>query len=167
MYSYDEVEASTITHRASAEYKAFRVAVGEKRLLEQPSDLRFWRPTNIGFLTRKVHMNSFKNQSHGKNYIVIDELTPASGEYKHIFELLSKISLKAEKTQEVLSFWVLQREDGDKTAFLVFTSYVERDYWALFNAQTEIQDHWATLYDLSKDWSRTTWMGPGLGFLGR
>ncbi|OJJ07667.1 hypothetical protein ASPVEDRAFT_155461 [Aspergillus versicolor CBS 583.65] len=50
---YEDIEANTVTHRASTEYKAFRAAVAEEGLLARPSDLRYWRPLS-GFLTRNI-----------------------------------------------------------------------------------------------------------------
>ncbi|KAJ5772468.1 hypothetical protein N7520_002997 [Penicillium odoratum] len=164
---YNDVEANTITHRASAEYKAFRVAVGEDKLLEQPSDLRFWRPINIGFLTRNQSMKFMDNSTTGGHYVVVDELMSEVGKLELIMEHLRGMALEAEKLEQILSFWVLRRDDEKDPAFLVFSCYLDKEAWVTFNGQTEVDEAWRAAHESSKEQRRTTWIESGLGFLGR
>ncbi|KAJ5661368.1 uncharacterized protein N7484_000740 [Penicillium longicatenatum] len=164
---YEDVEANTIEHRASAEYKAFRIAVGEEELLEQPSDLRFWRPTDVGFLTRRGSIDFAGGLVHGKQYIVVDELRTELGKCDLVFDHLRKIAVEAENVEQVFSFWVLRREDEKDLTFMVFSGYLEKEAWAKFNAQAAVDEAWVTVYGSSEEQKRTTWVESGLGFLGR
>lgn len=167
IYSYEDVEANTIEHRASAEYKAFRIAVGEEKLLEQPSDLRFWRPTDVGFLTCKEPIDFAGGLVYGKQYIVVDELLAKLGKADLILDLLRKIAVEAKNVEQVFSFWVLRREDETNPTFMVFSGYLEKEACARFNAQAAVDQAWVTVYGSSEEQKRTTWVELGLGFLGR
>lgn len=90
--SYETVEANAVTHRASVEYKAFRAAVNEEKLLEQPSDLRFWRPIDVGFLTRDKSIDFMDDQSAGDRYIVVDELMSESGQSEFVLTISTRRS---------------------------------------------------------------------------
>ncbi|KAJ5604593.1 hypothetical protein N7510_009747 [Penicillium lagena] len=163
---YENVEANTVTHRASAEYKAFRAAVGEEALLDRPSDLRFWRPSSVGFLTHDHKLVSFMTSTGTNQYIVVDELTPLAGKKGQVLEQLRRLAQDAKQIDQVLSFWVLHRGDGEQDeSLLVFARYEGKAEWANFENQSK--KTWKEVYELSGEQRRTTWIESGLGFLGR
>ncbi|CRG90702.1 hypothetical protein PISL3812_07747 [Talaromyces islandicus] len=169
---YEDVEANTNTHRASAEYKAFRAAVSAEGLLERPSDLRFWRPSSIGFLKRSSHGHGsdiFQEtpRGQGPQYIVVDELTPRSTCKYSVLEKLSRMANAAEKNDYVLSFWVLHRgDDEDDQSVLVLSRYKDKNAWVRF-CSDKTASAWEEVHGLSDVHRRTTWVESGLGFLGR
>jgi quinol monooxygenase YgiN len=169
--SYEDVESNTITHRASAEYKAFRAAVSAEGLLERPSDLRFWRPSSIGFLKRSNDgqgSDIFQETppSLGLQYIV-DELTPRSTYKDAVLQQLSRIANVAEQDEHVLSFWVLHRgEEEQDQDILVFSRYKDKSAWVQFCGH-ETSSAWEGVHALSDEQRRTTWVESELGFLGR
>jgi quinol monooxygenase YgiN len=171
-FSYEDVEANTITHRASAEYKAFRAAGGAEGLLERPSDLRFWRPSSIGFLKRSSHGHGsdiFQERHHdlGPQYIVVDEITPRSTCKDAVLERLNRMANVAEKDESVLSFWVLHRGDEEQDQnILVFSRYRDKSAWAQFCSH-KTASAWEDVHSLSDEQRTTTWVESGLGFLGR
>ncbi|KAH7030582.1 uncharacterized protein B0I36DRAFT_362419 [Microdochium trichocladiopsis] len=61
---YKTLESSTVQHRSSDAYKRFRAAVGSESLLDRPSDLRYMRPLDIGFLTRPGVATIYQGQKH-------------------------------------------------------------------------------------------------------
>lgn len=170
-----------MTHRASAEYKAFRAAAGAEGLLERPSDLRFWRPSSVGFLTRddddsRGPVNFMDRGRHAssssgtRQYIVVDELTPRPGHKDQILKQLHGLVREAEREDQVLSFWVLHRGDGEQDeGLLVFARYEDKDEWARFEGRDAVAAMWNEVYELVVDEGqrRTTWIESGLGFLGR
>jgi quinol monooxygenase YgiN len=172
---YEDVEANTQTHRASAEYKTFRAAVGAEELLERPSDLRFWRPF-MGFLKRdgkdpKTDQFFAHNQplSAGTcQYIVVDELPPKPRHKESLMKSISELVQRAEQNQNILSFWVLKHEDKDEDeALLVFARYANRRTWTEFEEPEEISVVWKEA-NYSCQWPRRTiWVESGIGFLGR
>lgn len=171
-FSYEDVEANTITHRASAEYKAFRTAVTTEGLLERPSDLRFWRPSSIGFLKRSKDgqgSDIFQEKAPGQGlqYIVVDELTPRSTFKDAVLEQLGKMANVAEQDDHVLSFWVLNRgEEEQDQSILVFSRYKDKNAWIQFYSR-KISSVWEGVHALSDEQRRTTWVESGVGFLGR
>ncbi|KAL3462173.1 hypothetical protein BJX64DRAFT_288712 [Aspergillus heterothallicus] len=162
---YEDVEANTETHRASAEYKAFRAAVGAEGLLDRPSDLRFWRPL-LGHLVYQEEPVDF-SASTTSQYIITDELTPLPGRKEHVVEQLGMLAHQAEKRQ-VPSFWVLHRGDGEQDeSLLVFARYNDQNGCVDIDGQSEIKESWGRVYELCASKRRTTWVESGLGFLGR
>ncbi|KAL3475208.1 hypothetical protein BJX99DRAFT_230192 [Aspergillus californicus] len=163
---YEDIEANTISHRASAEYKAFRAAVGEEGLLERPSDLRFWRPASVGFLTRanaRPNSMNFMRRDRSSQYIVVDELTPDPGQKHRVLETLQVLAREAEGREKVLSFWVLHRGDGElDESVMVFARYEDRDEFCRFDGSSAAAE-WKAVRGIK----RTTWVESGLGFLGR
>jgi quinol monooxygenase YgiN len=172
---YEDVEANTQTHRASAEYKTFRAAVGAEELLEFPSDLRFWRPF-MGFMKREGkdpeadQFFSHKQPLSAETcqYIVVDELLPKPRYKDSLLKSLSELVQRAEQNQNILSFWVLNREDKDEDpGLLVFARYVNRRAWIEFEESEEISAAWKEA-NYSCQWPRRTiWVDSGIGFLGR
>jgi quinol monooxygenase YgiN len=165
--AYETVEANQVAHRASDEYKAFRKTVADESLLESPSDLRFWRPTGIGFLTREDKPISFRG-GEGQQHVVIDQFTPAQGAQGEAVAALRRLASAATENERVSSFWVLDRgSDGDDGLY-VFACYESKDAWSTFEAG-DMQRLWGELKGLSRseDWVRTTWKASGIGFIGR
>ena len=168
-----------MTHRASAEYKAFRAGAGAEGLLERPSDLRFWRPSSVGFLTRddddgsRGPVNFMDRGRHAspssgtRQYIVVDELMPRPGRKDQILKQLHGLAREAKRRDQVLSFWVLHREDGE--GLLVFARYEDKDEWARFECRDAVPAMWKGVYEsvVDEGQRRTTWIESGLGFLGR
>ena len=164
---YETPEANTVAHRASAPYKAFRAAVGEESLLERPSDLRFWRPTGIGFLGRPGIVNLMKKDTDPHcQYAVVTELNPGSGMKGQALTELRKVADLAANTASVASFLVLHRGEVDTDESI----YV----FSLFNTKTEAQTFdggeaggiWKRLEEICES-RRTTWVSCGIGFIGR
>jgi quinol monooxygenase YgiN len=174
--SYDDVEASTITHRSSAEYKTFRAAVGEEGLLERPSDLRFWRPTTIGFLTQSSEDDSSANfiargnqvSYEKQQYIVVDELKPRLGQKEDVLNQMRSLVALAERQTGVLSFWVLRRDDNEQDdSLMVFSRYDSKDAGSRFCNQKDVSGIWDVIASLTEQNRTTTWVESGLGFLAR
>ncbi|KAL2848912.1 hypothetical protein BJY01DRAFT_246137 [Aspergillus pseudoustus] len=162
---YEDVEANTETHRASAEYKAFRAAVGAENLLERPSNLRFWRPL-LGYLVYRGEPVDF-SFSIGRQYIVTTELTPSPGQKEQVVEQLRLLAQEANQ-RRVPSFWVLHRGDEvEDESLLVFSRHNDFDAWTDFEHQAHLEAAWVKTYELCADKRLTTWVESGLGFLGR
>jgi hypothetical protein len=168
------VEANQVEHRASPEYKNFRTAAGEEKLLSNPSDLRFWHPTGIGFLTKGAPAVFGPVESSSKlQYLVTEEINPRSEERSQIFELLSGVVAVAEKDDPTLTLWVQDRigtlktrpeniEDNSLFVLLRFEDKIGAD---AFYSQTNAQ--WARIRQISEHNRRTTWVESGIGFIGR
>ncbi|SPO06781.1 uncharacterized protein DNG_09475 [Cephalotrichum gorgonifer] len=166
---YETPEANTVTHRASAPYKAFRAAVREESLLERPSDLSFWRPTGVGFLGRPGTINLMKEEGTGPGlqYAVVHELVPAAGMKGQALAELRKVADLAENSPSAASFWVLHRGDGDKDGSLyVFGLFTTRMVAEKFETG-ESRGVWERLEDMCESTRRTTWVECGIGFIGR
>lgn len=164
---YDTVEANQVAHRASDEYKAFRKAVADESLLESTSDLRFWRPTGAGFLTRDDKSISFRGDE-GPQHVVIDQFTPAQGAKDDALAVLRRLAGAAADNEHVRSFWVLDRGDDGDDGLYVFACYESKDAWSTFEA-SDVQRLWGEVKasSRSEDWMRTTWRASGIGFIGR
>lgn len=177
---YHDIEANTVSHRASDEYKAFRRAVGEEALLERPSDLRFWHPTGIGFMNRgsAPHDEGEGETIDGSNsqhYIVVDELMPHPGSKSDILGLLKRIADVAEVNGEVRTFWVLDRvgtadqeagkEGTDDGIYVIgrFTSKQSYDHYL----GGLLDSLWKEIDRLCESRRNTTWIESGIGFIGR
>jgi quinol monooxygenase YgiN len=164
LFRYEDVEANTETHRASAEYKAFRRAVGLEGLLERPSDLRFWRPL-LGFIIQGEPVD-FSTLA-AEQYIVTHELTPNSGKKEEIVEQLRVLAQEAEGSQ-VLSFWILHRGDEETDeSLLVFARYRDKNQLLDTEDRSEVQAGWKKVHQYCTETRRTTWVASCLGFLGR
>lgn len=162
---YETVEANQVAHRASGEYKAFRKAVADESLLESPSDLRFWRPTGIGFLTRDEPI-SFR-VGGSDQHVVIDQFTPSTGDKTDILALMRRIASAAAEDQHVSSFWVLDRGADEDDGVYVFACYKSKEAWSTFEAG-QVSELWAEARSLNQgDWLRTSWKASGIGFIGR
>ncbi|KAL2067202.1 hypothetical protein VTL71DRAFT_1626 [Oculimacula yallundae] len=170
---YESIEANQVAHRASDEYKAFQKAVGEEGLLARPSDLRFWRPAGIGFLTKKDQV-VFSDQggSVGKQYIITDELTPRHGSKGELLDILSGIAEAALNDESALSFWVQDRIGTDTGVLL---EGIEDTLYLFLRCrdQASAEVFWgktvaSKLANLEFENRRTTtWIDSGIGFLGR
>jgi quinol monooxygenase YgiN len=164
LFRYEDVEANTETHRASAEYKAFRGAVGPEGLLERPSDLRFWRPLS-GYLRHgePVDFSTLADEQ----YIVTHELTPNPGKKEEVAEQLRVLAQEAEGSQ-VPSFWILHRGDQETDeSLLVFAGYRDKNQLLDIEDRSEVQASWKKVHESCAEQRRTTWVASGLGFLGR
>jgi quinol monooxygenase YgiN len=163
-FRYEDIEANTETHRASAEYKAFRGAVGPEGLLERPSDLRFWRPL-LGFIVQGEPVDF--STSASEQYIVTDELTPNSGKKGKVIEQLQLLAREAEGSR-VLSFWILHRGDEETDeSLLIFARYRDKKELLDIEDRSEIQASWKKVHESCAGTRRTSWLASGLGFLGR
>lgn len=165
---YETPEANTITHRASEPYKTFRAAVAEQKLLERPSDLRFWRPTEIGFLSRPGTASLMKaNAGSDTRYAVANELTPRPGNKGHALGELQRVAGLAADTPSTVSFWVLDRGEGDEDESLYVFSLFESKADAEGFEGGEAGKIWKRLDDICESRRRTTWLECGIGFIGR
>lgn len=156
-----------MAHRASAPYKAFRAAVGAEGLLERPSDLRFWRPTGIGFLGRPDTVNLMKEVTDPHcQYAVVTELTPGQGMKSQALTELRKVADLAENTASVASFLVLHRGDDDADESIYVFSLFNTKLEAKTFEDGEAGEVWRGLEKICK--SRiTTWVACGIGFIRR
>lgn len=167
-HRYEDVEANTVTHRASTEYKAFRAAVAQEGLLARPSNLRYWRPSS-GFLTRTIQDGAAVSRTKPRAYIVVEELTPQAGKKGSVLRQLDGLAREAEQDTGVLSFWVLHRgeEDEDEDeGLLVFVRCASKDAWAGFMARDAVSEAWEAMQGMFDGQMKTTWV-ECLGFLGR
>ena len=161
------MEANTVTHRASAPYKAFRAAVAEEKLLDRPSDLRFWRPTGVGFLTRPSAVVLMKTPVGSDcRYVVVDELTPRPDMKDKALDNLRNQAALAANDSSVVSFWVLHRGEGEADESLyVFSMFDTKAHAEAFDR--EARTIRGLVDDCCGDVRRTTWVECGIGFLGR
>ena len=162
---YSQPEDNRETHRAGKAYQAFRAAVVNENLLNGYPDVRFWRPTGVGFLTQ-VSVNLEKSHEGSFGYIVIQYLVPREGTKAKILDNLQSLAILAEKSESVGSFWVLGRdnhEDGqDLTLFAAFER--SEDYGSFRSAEP---NRWMSVEDLCEKAVTTTWTNSSIGFLGR
>lgn len=155
-----------MTHRASAPYKAFRAAVGEENLLERPSDLRHWRPTGIGFLTRAGPVNLMdRDEAKERGYVVVDEMTPSPGMKSVALEKLGNLAEAAESAA-VGSFWVLESGLEDNGELYVFSRFDSKAACESFE-EKGVRLSWHSLESVCQWSRRTTWVDSGLGFISR
>lgn len=159
-----------MAHRASDEYKAFRKAVVDESLLEMPSDLRFWKPAGIGFLTRNESPISFRH-GNGSHHVIVDQFTPKIAQFDALAGL-RRIADAAAMDNNVSSFWVLDRAGGGGSVgddeLYVFACYDSKEAWLGFEVG-DVKRLWAEIKSLSEseDWLRTSWKASGIGFIGR
>jgi quinol monooxygenase YgiN len=137
---YDQLEASTVTHRASDPYNAFRQACAAESLLDRGSDLRYLEPLGIGFLARQAAPDSPQGHCDGEGYVVIERLKAAGvvegrSSLLDLLRRLESISVRDLDKSTVASFWVLgyRPEDCDST-IVVFQRFATKvafqdDFW--------------------------------------
>ena len=92
---------------------------------------------------------------------------PRPGRKDQILKQLHGLAREAKRRDQVLSFWVLHREDGE--GLLVFARYEDKDEWARFECRDAVPAMWKGVYEsvVDEGQRRTTWIESGLGFLGR
>ncbi|KAH7079813.1 hypothetical protein FB567DRAFT_595794 [Paraphoma chrysanthemicola] len=172
---YESIEANQVEHRASSEYKAFRAAVGEQGFLAKPSDLRFWHPAGIGFLSKKSQeIFTPPTSSDELQYVVTDELTTRPGAKAQALDHLGKAAAIARENDAVLSFWVQDRagirdiraEGLDNNELYILVRCKNKEAYDLFYSATNTVT-WELIEDLVNERRRTTWVESGLGFIGR
>ena len=170
---YASPEASKVAHRASEQYKVFRNAVGTEALLEIPSDLEFWRSTDIGFLTKDgLSMFHPKKTNEELQYIVTDELAVPSASIDALLEQLRKIAETASSEPSVETYWVLTRDVYDHGSGIVDNNvYVllrfrSRSAYELYKNNTS-RAEWDLVTQLTLKMRTTTWEEAGIGFLGK
>lgn len=129
---YDHLEASTVTHRASDQYKSFRHACAAESLLERGSDLRYLEPLGIGFLARQAAAYNPQRHCDGEGYVVIERMKATRGvdgknSLLDILRRLGSICLHELDGSTVASFWVLgyRLEDCDST-IVVFQRFTTK-----------------------------------------
>lgn len=129
---YDHLEASTVTHRASDQYKSFRQACAAESLLERGSDLRYLEPLGIGFLARQAAAHNPQRHCDGEGYVVIERVEAAAGvdgknNLLDLLRRLGSICLNELDESTVASFWVLgyRLEDCDST-IVVFQRFATK-----------------------------------------
>jgi hypothetical protein len=162
-----------VAHRASEQYKVFRHAVGTEALLETPSDLEFWRSTDIGFLTKDGLANFFpKKMDEEQQYIVTDELAIPPTDLNDLLKQLRKIAETAAREPSVETCWVLDRETDEQGSGIVDNNiYVllrfrARAAYELYK-KTVSQTEWDVVSQLAVKRRTTTWEEAGIGFLGK
>lgn len=170
---YASPEASRVAHRASDQYKVFRHAVGTEALLESPSDLEFWRSTDIGFLTKDgLSIFSPKEANEELQYIVTDELTVPTASINAVLEQLRKIAETASRESSVETCWVLRRDVGDHGSGIVDNNlYVllrfrSRATYELYRSNTS-RTEWDLVGQLALKRRTTAWEEASIGYLGK
>lgn len=144
----------------------------EESLVRGPSDLRFWRPTEIGFLAKEAKVNfTMRKSPDPTQYVVVDEFKTT----KDVTGALEKLAAAAVNDEHVLSYWVLRRDagldesiqDGNALSreFYVFSRFRDRLSGAKFHQKT--RPVWEQVKGGSEECRRTTWVEAGIGFLGR
>jgi hypothetical protein len=147
--------------------------VGEEGLLVRPSDLRFWHPTGIGFLTKHVHERFLQRESRSSvQYLVTNEFIPKAGMRGEVFDVLRTIATAAQEDDSVLTFWVQDRfevsaesvgNSDDETVYVLLRCR-DRSRFDEFVARTA---EWKTIGHMSEARRTTTWIDSGIGFIGR
>lgn len=162
-----------MAHRASEQYKVFRHAVGTEALLESPSDLEFWRSTDIGFLTKDgPSIFSLKEMNGELQYIVTDELAVPIASIDALLEQLRKVAETARLESTVETCWILKRnldEHGSATFdnnVYVLLRFQSREAYELYKGTTS-RAEWDMVSQLAVQRRTTTWEEAGIGFLGR
>ncbi|OAA68640.1 hypothetical protein SPI_00835 [Niveomyces insectorum RCEF 264] len=174
---YEDLPALTETHRASAVYKAMRAAASAEALLSLPSDLRFLQPTGTGFMYRKAPPHT--SEAPEGDYVVVDELKPVSAAVGHdqaprdqLLAALKRVADDVETSPlqaSVLSFWVLEYrpEYGDET-LVVFARFASKAAYERAFKDSNVVRTAETQLNEASSWRRTTtWVGAGVGFVGR
>lgn len=162
---YETPEANQQTHRAGEDYKQFRAAVASEGLFTEYPDLRFWKPTGVGFMTRSP-VNFAGDRKGEKQYFVVQELSPAKGGKLKLLEGLGEVAGQAQSSDKVNSFWVLDRADpGDGEDVVVVSRFDSKEDYDAF-AQSE-REAWKTVSGQVKVEIVTTWVEAGIGFLNR
>lgn len=139
-------------------------------LLARPSNLRYWRPSSVGFLGRTTQDGEAVSKMKSQAYIVVEELTPRAGKRGSVLRQLNGLAREAEQDTSVLSFWVLRRGEGDEEedeGLLVFVRCESKDAWAGFMARGVVAEPWGAMEAMLDGQMRTTWVECGVGFLGR
>lgn len=112
-------------------------------LLARPSNLRYWRPSSVGFLGRTTQDGEAVSKTKSPAYIVVEELTPRVGKKGAVLRQLDGLAREAEQDTCVLSFWVLHRGEGDEDdGLLVFVRCESKDAWAGFMARGVVAEPW-------------------------
>jgi hypothetical protein len=147
----------------------------EQELLTKPSDLRFWHPTGIGFLTKETQ-EIFKPQTSTAKlqYLATDEFVAKPGETAKVLHYLRKAAAIAQKDDSVLTFWVqdrvgssngrAERVDNDKLGILVRCRH-KQAFDAFLKTTKAVA--WDPIAQLSDERRTTTWVESGIGFIGR
>lgn len=163
---YETPEANRETHRAGEAYQAFRAGVVAENLLAGYPDVRFWRPTGVGFLTSaSVNLMGGESPSHG--YIVVQDLSPLPDGKAQVLEALEPVAQAADKSTKVGSFWVLERENQeDGHELTVFSAFGSKSDYDEFVASEEAGG-WKSIGDVCQTAITTTWKNSQIGFLGR
>ena len=162
-----------MAHRASEKYKVFRHAVGTEALLESPSDLEFWRSTDIGFLIKDgPSIFPLKETKEEQQYIVTDELAVPVASIDALLEQLRKIAETARLESTVETCWVLKRnldEHGPATFdnnVYILLRFRSREAYERYR-RTKSRAEWDIVSQLAVQRRTTTWEEAGIGFLGK
>lgn len=162
-----------MAHRATEQYKKFRHAVGTEALLESPSDLEFWRSTNIGFLTKDgLSVFSLKEVNEELEYIVTDEFAVLPDKMEVLLEQLRLIAEAASREPSVETCWVLNREVDEHSSGIgehnvyVLLRFRTRASYELYK-NTASRNEWDVVNQLAVKRRITTWEEVGIGFLGK
>lgn len=141
--------------------------MGEEGLLERPSDLRYWKPTDIGFVIRPGIEGQMKVPPVGEGrYLIVNELGPNVSSKGQVMAQMRELATLAGDSRSVVSFLVLDRGEGDADesvyVFSLFEDKATAKEWE--NAGSGI---WSDLEAICLRRRRTTWRECGIGFIGR
>lgn len=110
---------------------------------------------------------SFMGDRKGeKQYFAVQELSPADGGKAMLLEILAEIAGRAQSSEKVNGFWVLDRVDPQDGEDVVVVSRFDNqaDYDAFAQEEGEA---WKRASGLAKAATTTTWIESGIGFLDR
>lgn len=122
-----------------------RAAVGENKLLERPSDLRFLQPTGTGFLHGPLRGDT--GDIVGPEYMIVDEVRPKPGHGQQAARELLLTALKSAVEEldvittnnECLTFWVLEyRPEYDDNSLVVVSRYQSKQVYDEISSRTDI-----------------------------
>lgn len=147
--------------------------MGTEALLESPSDLEFWRSTDIGFLTKNgLSVFPLKEVNEELQYIVTDELVVLTSSMEDLLEQLRKIAEAARREPDVQTCWVLNREADEHSSRIgenevyVLSRFRTRASYEIYK-RTASRNEWDTVIQLAVKMRTTTWEEAGIGFLGK
>lgn len=141
--------------------------MADEKLLDRGSDLRFWRPTGVGFMRRSPVANVMSNgSSETCQYLIRNDLKPRSSMKQDVLshlEVLAHLAMDGTAT----TFWALHRgDDYQDESLLVLSLFANKSQAKAFETGAA-GDVWRDVESKCSSRKRTTWLECGIGFVGR
>lgn len=150
--------------------------MSENKLLERPSDLRFWRSGGIGFLSKEKNDVFQQDEERCElQYLLTDEFVASSeeGAKEQLYSHLRALADSAKNQADVLTFWVLdrggdyERYAGAEDADAVYVLIRCRTENAFETFCRRHQGTWEQISQYAEERRRTSWVEAGIGFFAR